>query len=338
MNGIRGPESTEKRWRKDLMELIQLRPEMLRYMTRLVNGSPWRIFCRGIFIPCADFDEAAAATVFEAGGADADVSFAACDTGQLLGYVGARLMDDAVKIHLLEAVRDDRFAMVAEALLSRVQSVALDRGLTKAMIVPSQPLSSAFELKDDAAVDVLYKMGFWQNLLVAAEMRIGLDGYRVPERIIAREQALAEQGVTIRPCTPEDVPIVDAMFGGDRYGTAWGRLVSDVMDDVDPQYVMLALKDGSGVAYSTFFARTIMSGLPEYGPIFIDTRCRGMGLSSVLMGKSLMQIVALGKAKEVQLSCYPNKFPVYTRQGYHFTHKYLFGATATLGSRTIVST
>ena len=43
-----------------------------------------------------------------------------------------------------------------------------------------------------------------------------------------------------------------------------------------------------------------------------------------------MQIVRLGQAGEDQLRAYPGKFPIYLRQGFEFTRKYLLHATCTL--------
>ncbi len=64
--------------------------------------------------------------------------------------------------------------------------------------------------------------------------------------------------------------------------------------------------------------------------MLIEPGWRRRGLSSVLMARSLMQIFELERAAQVQLSCYPSKFPVYPRQGFLFTRKYLLHAIAEL--------
>ena len=46
------------------MEITDLTAEHIPAMAAVVRRNPWRIFCRGIFMPCADVTEEDIAAVF----------------------------------------------------------------------------------------------------------------------------------------------------------------------------------------------------------------------------------------------------------------------------------
>jgi len=200
------------------------------------------------------------------------------------------------------------------------------------VIEPAQPLSSAFDLHDDDALDALFGLGFWQNPTIAAEMRRSLKGYALSDRDFERLQMLADQGITVRHATQEDEALLDAYFEGNLVA-GWAGLAFGTFIQVGPEFVVLALRDNQIIGYATFFSSTVFTALPEFGPLFVEPEFRGKGLSSALHAVALGQIARLGRAKDVQLSSYPNKFPIYTRQGYTMTHKYLFHITLPMGHR-----
>ncbi|HCN07295.1 MAG TPA: hypothetical protein DIT01_05125 [Lentisphaeria bacterium] len=308
------------------MDITTLHPGIAAETTRLIRSNPRSIFCRGIFIPACELgdDEIPWTNV------DPECCFAAIDRDELLGVAGTIFNEDALELFLLEAKRGPRFVEIAERLLHSVRDLAVQRGVTTLKLTPRQPISSAFDMMDDDWIDLLFAMGYYNEIIIGAEMRLDLEGYRIPENIAQREEALAGQGVTVRPCAVDDIAALEEFYERAPYVGTWPQLVRDVIEQVDVTYVMLALKDDVVIAYSTFFARTIETALPEYGPVLIDPDWRRRGLSSVLMARSLMQIVELDRAAQVQLSCYPSKFPVYPRQGFRFTRKYLLHATAEL--------
>jgi GNAT superfamily N-acetyltransferase len=307
------------------MDLRTIRRDDISAIADLMRQSPWRVFCRGICVPCHDLNEDDVREAFEQGVIEEAWSMAAEIDGELVGFVAAARRDEQVDLFLFEARRDERFVATMEAMLAALQQKARDAGINRIEILPKQPLSTTVDFKDDALIDVVFKMGFWHVAVVAAEMRIDLAGYAPPSNVAKRERALATNGVIVRPCTDADMPALLRLWEPkDAPYVTWRRLVMDVVQQVGPRYVVLAMHDSNVVGYATFFARTIHSVLPEYGPVWIAESHRGRGLSSVLMAKALRQIADLGIATQVQLSCYPNKFPVYTRQGYHFTQKYLF--------------
>ena len=310
------------------MEILRIREDMTDEMLAVIRQNPWRIFCRGIFIPCADLTAEDIQRVFQSESARPTLAIGAFDSQRLTGFLFARETSDALHIFILDTFRGARFQPTLEKLLAETQRVAEETGLEKTRVAPLQPLSSAFDLKDDEALDALFKMGYWRDVLIAAEMRFDMRGWRMPAKVVEREKALADRGIHFRAMREEDWQGVVDLHGGAGGYTGWPKLVRDVVDQVGAGFVQLVCDSQRIIGYSTFFARTIHSPLPEYGPVFIEETYRGMGISSVLIARSLKQIADLGKADETQLSCYPNKFPVYPRQGFQFTHKYLFQVTA----------
>ena len=306
------------------MDIVKLSKEMASKMFRVIKSNPGRIFCRGIFIPCSEMIEEDVKRIFDEEKIDCAFSLAAFDGDVMKGFAGAVKNDDYLKIVLLECERDAEFAETAGALIKGLFSLANDAGLAELRVEPQQPLSSAFNLRDDQMIETLFTYGFYNDLTIAAEMRINLSDWSYPDRMIERKKKLAKEDIKFRPMREDDLDEMHTLHGE---GHAWMKLIKDVMD-VDTSKIVVATKGARIIAYSTFFARTIFSELPEYGPVMVDPDYRRLGLSSVLMAESLLQIKDIGKADEVQLSCYPNKFPVYPRQGFHFTHKYLFHATA----------
>jgi len=298
-------------------------------MTHIVRENAWKMFCRGIFIAGRQLADDAMEGLFSELPLEPDLCLGAFDGTQLKGFLIARPVETRLEIFLLEATRDASHAKTIEALLAEIHIRGRQRAAEELAIRPYPTLCSTVNLKDDAMLDVLFKMGFWQDVTLAAEMRISLNNYCVPQKVHPREVQLTNQGFSIRPCSQADLDALDRMCSWrEATGFAWGKLLRDVITETDPGFIILAMKDGEVVGYSTFFARTIMNDLPEYGPVFVNKELRGQGLASVMLSKSLTQIVELGKAKQVQLSCYPNKFPIYSREGFFFTDKYLFHATS----------
>ena len=311
------------------MKFTAFTPDISRSITSVIHTSPWRIFCEGVIIPCIEIEQKYVDSIFIEGCVDEDLSFCVFDeNGVLQGFLAAKKNDDHVLIYLLEAVRNDKYSETLELMLSEICRRSELAGVTDLRVGPQSPVSSTIDMKDDDFQNILFKHGYWQDVLIAAEMLIDLDDYKVPPRIIDREERFANEGILFRPCGQDDFDRLDRYINWKNpERRSWGKLVADVIA-VDPTFVFLAVKGDDVIAYSTFFARTIKTKLPEYGPVFTDEKYRGKGIASVILAKSIMQIKELGIAPRIQLSCYPNKFPVYPRQGFYFTQKYLFRVTS----------
>lgn len=309
------------------MQIGQLNRDMVREMAGVIHTSPWRTFCRGIFTPCTQISSDDFQLLFEDSQYDPNLSFALTENDKLTGFAMAKMIDSRIEIFLLEAKRDDAYSGRVDLLLQSVFQEAEKRSITHLAINANYLMSTGIDLKDNAAMDAVLKMGFWQNVLIAAEMRIELKGYSVPEKIHTREKKLEDEGIIIRPCTGDDLAILDEMCSWQSAtGGAWGKLLRDVIESAGCEFIIIAVQNKSIIGYSTFFARTIMSAMPECGPVFVKPEFRGKGIAGIMLTKSLMQIVNLAIAPQVQLSCYPNKFVVYPKLGFYFTNKYMLHA------------
>jgi hypothetical protein len=187
------------------MDITTLHPEIAAETIRLIRSNPRSIFCRGIFMPAGELGDAETPWT----NVDPECCFAAVDQDELLGVAGTIVNNDALELFLLEAQRGSRFVEIAERLLHSVRDLAVQRGLTSLKLTPRQPVSSAFDMMDDDWIDLLFTMGYHNEIIIGAEMRVDLDGYQIPEKIARREAALAGQGVTVRPGTPGDIAALE---------------------------------------------------------------------------------------------------------------------------------
>ncbi|MBT3376640.1 MAG: GNAT family N-acetyltransferase [Lentisphaerae bacterium] len=313
--------------------IAALTPAHYADMADLIRRNPWRAFRNGIFVPCSVLTDHDVLQAFDVDTEpDADLSLGAYDGKKLLGFVRALDEPDRnrIRIPLVDARRGKAFAETITELLSRILDEAEQRGRAEIVIQPMPPLASTFDLRDDEALDVLFSLGFWKDPIIAAEMRRSLKGYTISERDQERIRFLASEGITIRHAVQDDEVLLDTYFEG-NLTTGWPGMTFATFVRDGPEFVVLALRGEDVIGYATFFSSTVFTELPEFGPVFVEPEYRGNGLSSVLHAVALAQIARLGRAKEIQLSCFPDKFPIYTHQGYMFRNKYLFRATLPVG-------
>ncbi len=317
------------------MRFDSISPAIKNDIISLIHTSPWRIFDRGIFVPCEKLADSALTQIYEKQQFNSEYSFAYLDdNNNLKGVLFAKelTIDDkpAIGIFILEADRDDNFKQIVEDMLNELHRRAKSKAITTLQLTPSQPLSSAVNIKDDELVDILFKMGYWQNITIAAEMRTEVSTWRPSEKIINREKELREKGIVFRKLQENDWDAIIDFHEREHAHRSWTSLLEDVINEVGHKYIVIAedINNKKIIGYATFFARTMFSELPEFGPVMVDPEYRGLSISSILMKYAVEMIKEIGKARQIQLSCYPNKFPVYTRQGYYFTHKYIFAATS----------
>ncbi len=316
------------------MRFTQLTPNTNTDILQLIHTNPWRIFDRGIFIPCKELTIDPINQVFEKNQFSPELSFAIYDDNKLKGILFASKQQteqkNTITIFILEADRTDNFKLIIETMLTELHSRAKKEGINTLQIRPSQPLSTAANLRDDEFVDTLFKMGYWRDITIAAEMKTNLDNWQASEKIISKEKELNQKGIIFKRMKKDDWEKMLELHQREQAHSGWTKLLEDVINQCGPEYIIIAEDKTNNkiIGYATFFARTIFSDLPEYGPVLVDPEYRGMSISSILMKYSVEMIKQIGKAKQIQLSCYPDKFPVYTRQGFYFTNKYLFHATS----------
>ena len=219
------------------MKLRPLTVEMCAEMADVVRTNPWRIFCEGIFQPCARMQTREMTLPFDGQLVDPDLSRAVVEGNRLQGFAAAREKDDQILLFLLEARRGAAFAPTLAALLSEIRSLADKRNIADIGLVPQKPLSSGFNLKDDDALAVLFGTGFSYDLALAAEMRLDLNDYRVPARVGERSARLAGEGLVVTPCDTRHLDALDRLCQWRNPAPhAYGALVADVVG-VDPRLI-----------------------------------------------------------------------------------------------------
>lgn len=119
-------------------------------------------------------------------------------------------------------------------------------------------------------------------------MRAELTGFRLPDAVAERAEALTADGVEVRPVTPADiVPILD--FIPRHFTWDWHREATGVLNDLyngDPRVVgMIVARQGEEVlGYA-------QHRLERFGPFGVRPDLRSRGIGRVLLGTTLQEML-----------------------------------------------
>jgi GNAT superfamily N-acetyltransferase len=136
-------------------------------------------------------------------------------------------------------------------------------------------------------IEFLTKRGF-EVIERPISMRAELTGFRVPDAITERAQALRAEGIEIRPATPADiVPVLD--FIPRHFTWDWHREASGIFNDLfagDPRFVgmMVAMQGGEVLGYAEHRGE-------RFGPFGVHTGLRSRGIGRVLLAMTLAEML-----------------------------------------------
>lgn len=136
-------------------------------------------------------------------------------------------------------------------------------------------------------IEFLTKRGF-EIIEKPISMRAELTGFQIPEAIQQRKAELADEGVEIRPATPEDiVPVLD--FIPKHFSWDWHREASGIFMDLfagDPRWVnMIVAREGDEVlGYAEHRGE-------RFGPFGVHTQLRSRGIGRVLLATCLLEML-----------------------------------------------
>lgn len=184
--------------------------------------------------------------------------------------------------------------MQHQGIGSALLDAALDRlaslGATTVSISPYVP--NYFTPGPDVSayaqgIDFLTRRGF-EVMSRPISMRVELTGFQIPESIEARRQALAMEGVDIRPATPADiVPVLE--FALQHFSWDWHREATGVFLDLftaDPRTVgmIVAMQNGEILGYAQHRSE-------RFGPFGVHPELRSRGIGRVLLASTLLEML-----------------------------------------------
>ncbi|MEU3829141.1 GNAT family N-acetyltransferase [Streptomyces sp. NPDC029080] len=132
-----------------------------------------------------------------------------------------------------------------------------------------------------AAAGLLESLGF-RTLYEAAAMDRGLVGYRVPEEVTSRLDALTARGH--RFATPRDDDLVDLLaLAGTHFGPDWACTIRDSLAAGTPLDRIVTARDPGGRMVGWAMHGAFESVDERFGPIGVLEETRGTGLGEVLL-------------------------------------------------------
>ena len=197
------------------------------------------------------------------------------------------------------------------------------RGLGRTSMTLSPYVPNYFTPGPDAkayarGVDFLTRRGF-AVIERPLSMRAELTGFRLPDAVAARGEALAADGIEVRPVTPADiVPILD--FIPRHFTWDWHREATGVLNDLyngDPRFVgMIVARQGEAVlGYAQH--RT-----ERFGPFGVRPDLRSRGIGRVLLGTTLLQMRASGFHAAWFLWTGDDAARLYAQLGFHEVRRF----------------
>lgn len=140
------------------------------------------------------------------------------------------------------------------------------------------------------AVSFLQATG-WQTTSTPLSMQVDLTGFQVPPEIEERRQALAAEGIDVRPLQPSDLPLL-MPFIVRHFGWEWFRHAQEYLTEVlgrgaDDISFFVALQRGEIVGYC-------QQRRERFGPFGVAKEMRGKGVGRVLLFQCLAAAPAKG--------------------------------------------
>lgn len=197
------------------------------------------------------------------------------------------------------------------------------RGLNRTSIAMSPYVPNYFTPGPDAkayahGVEFLTNRGF-DVLDRPLSMRNELTDFQVPEDIAGRIEALAGEGIEVRPATPEDiVPVLS--FLEQHFDWEWHREASDIFNSLfngDGRHVgMLVVTQGDQILGYAQYRNE------RFGPFGVRPDLRSQGIGRVLLTSTLRQMRASGFHVAWFLWTGDTAARLYARYGFHEVRRF----------------
>ena len=226
---------------------------------------------------------------------DPDGAIVAADGDRVIGVALALVrrfpLEDAPPdtgigyITLLGVRRDRRRSGIGTALLTEAERFLKSRGCTVAAISPYAPGYFTPGVDEQACADGLAFLQKRAYRVVSRPiaMECDLASVSVPDWLVEREQALAEQGVRVEPYSPERIPALLA-FLREHFRGDWQRFARTAMDRIEqgepPTRVWIAVEGDTVIGFSHH-------EVERFGPIGVHPDRRGHGIGHLLMYRTL---------------------------------------------------
>lgn len=208
---------------------------------------------------------------------------------------------------------------------SALLDAALDRlrGMDRTRVSLSPYVPNYFTPGADAhayvrGIEFLTKRGF-EVIERPISMRAELTGFRIPDAITERAEALRADGIEIRSATPADiVPVLD--FIPRHFTWDWHREASGIFTDLfagDPRFVgmMVAMQDGEVLGYAEHRGE-------RFGPFGVHSGLRSRGIGRVLLAMTLAEMLKKNFHAAWFLWTGDNAARLYAQVGFHEVRRF----------------
>ena len=169
-----------------------------------------------------------------------------------------------------------------------------------------------------AGIDFLTRRGF-EVLDRPLSMRAELTGFRIPDEIRTRAEALASEGVAVREATPADiVPVLTFLQA--HFGWDWHREATGIFNDLyngDPRSVgmLVAVRGEEILGYAQYRGE-------RFGPFGVRPDLRSQGIGRVLLAHTLLRMRASGFHCAWFLWTGDEAARLYARVGFHEVRRF----------------
>jgi mycothiol synthase len=131
----------------------------------------------------------------------------------------------------------------------------------------------------------------WQTISTPISMRAELTGLQIPPEILELEKRLAQDGITVRPVEPADLPALMPFIAG-RFGWDWYRFAQEYLLELfgpgsDEISFLVAVQGGRIVGYC-------QQRRERFGPFGVAEEMRNLGIGRLLLFRCLAAMLAQG--------------------------------------------
>jgi mycothiol synthase len=176
-----------------------------------------------------------------------------------------------------------------DAALVRLASM----GRQRVLISPYTPNYFIPGVDVDAypAAMAFLKAAGWQTVSTPISMRAELTGFQIPPAILELERRLGQDGVTVRPVCPADLPAL-MPFIVERFGWDWYRFAQEYLLELfgpgsDEVGFLVAAQGECIVGYC-------QQRRERFGPFGVAQEMRNRGIGRLLLFRCLAMMLTLG--------------------------------------------
>ncbi|RSM46596.1 GNAT family N-acetyltransferase [Actinoplanes sp. ATCC 53533] len=211
--------------------------------------------------------------------------------GVVLGSVSHR--DRSIgHVDLIAVDPQERRRGVARALVARIEGALAGLGAGDVVVAGNAPYYAwpGIDVRYTPAICAAMAFGFEQDQ-PAWNMTVDLAG-DAPGATAGDEARLAEEGITVRRATAEDVPAL-VRFTLTNFGEGWaGEITHSVGRDQAGCHLALA-KDGAILGFAAYGS----SRPTWFGPMGTAPAARGLGIGALLLRRCLADQRAAGHSQ-----------------------------------------